>query len=117
MEGIRERLRTHIELNQWFSKELQKIGGMELVVEPFLNFTAFRWDPGNTRPDRLNELNRQLLEGINRGGKVFLTHTRVNGWMTLRAVFGQTYLEPRHVEVVLEEIRSAVTSICHNTRA
>jgi len=111
LEGIRKRLRSHIALNGVFTKQLLNIPGMVMAVEPFLNFTGFRWDPGKTGPDRLNELNRKLLEKINSGGKIFLTHTKVHGLMTLRAIFGQTYLEQRHVEVALEEIRSAVTSV------
>jgi len=111
VEGIRERLRSQISLNRFFHQELVKIEGMELAAEPFLNFTAFMWNPGGAGSDRLNELNREILDRINRNGKIFLTHTRVGERMTLRAVFGQTYLERRHVEVALDEIRAAVNSV------
>ncbi|MCB0305472.1 MAG: hypothetical protein KDI38_17050, partial [Calditrichaeota bacterium] len=45
-----------------------------------------------------------LLENLNRSGKVFLTHTRLNDRYTIRMVLGQTRVERRHMEAAWELI-------------
>ncbi|MCK5136943.1 MAG: hypothetical protein KAR19_14245 [Bacteroidales bacterium] len=107
LNGIQERLRYHIELNEYFSTEIQKVPGFELALEPFLNFTCFRLNPSETGGlDTVNSLNERLLEEINRGGRLFLTHTKIQEKYTLRMVIGQTYVEKKHVDVALDEIRT-----------
>lgn len=51
------------------------------------------------------EVNMELLETLNATGKVYLTHTKLRGAVTLRLVVGQTYQEKRHIEKGWELIR------------
>ena len=107
LSGLRERLQSHIRLNEYFCREVVKIPGIELATEPFLNFSSFRLNPsGNGDPEALNRLNERFLEAINRGGRLFLTHTRIRGLYTLRMVIGQTYVQKEHVDLALEEIKN-----------
>lgn len=108
LDGIREKLRKHIRLNKRLSQALSEIKYMHLPLEPFLNFTCFRLQPpGLEAPDALNRLNEAFLEEINREGKLFLTHTKINGLYTLRLIIGQTYVEESDMERALELIASA----------
>jgi aromatic-L-amino-acid decarboxylase len=104
LRGLRERLRAHIGLNAYFCGELEKIPGMELLTEPFLNFSCFRFNPGNGR--EADDMSRQLLEALNAGGKIFLTHTRVHGQFGIRMLIGQTYVDKSHVDLALKEIKN-----------
>jgi aromatic-L-amino-acid decarboxylase len=45
-----------------------------------------------------------LLQKLNQGGKLFLTHTVLNERYTLRFCVGQTYTEARHVRQAWELI-------------
>ena len=38
------------------------------------------------------------MDGVNRSGEVFLSHTRLDGRFTIRLVVGNIRTEPRHVE-------------------
>ena len=108
LEGIREKLRTHIRLNKQVWEALGKINNIHLPLEPFLNFTCFRLQPkGMEQPEELNQLNQAFLEEINRSGELFLTHTRIGGLLTIRMVTGQTYVEEQDVKRALELIASA----------
>jgi len=108
LEGIREKLRTHIRMNSKFSRALLQINGIHLPLEPFLNFTCFRLQPeGVENPEALNRLNETFLEEINSSSKLFLTHTRINGLFTIRMHIGQTYVEEKDVERTLELITQA----------
>ena len=44
-----------------------------------------------------DDFNRRLLECLNQTGKLYLTHTVLNGRYTLRLCVGQTYTEDAHV--------------------
>ena len=113
--GVQEKLRSHIRLNEYFSKELKRIPEIELPLEPFLNFTCFRLNPESINdPAALNKLNELLLEKVNSAGKLFLTHTRIGGQFTLRFIIGQTYVEKHHIETALRVIRSAAIGILKN---
>jgi aromatic-L-amino-acid decarboxylase len=112
LSGIQEKLRAHIRLNGYLAGELEKIRGVELAQDPFLNFTCFRLNPpGVDDPEVLNTLNEEFLEEVNRDGKLFLTHTRIRGLFTLRMLIGQTYVEKRDVEKALGQISSAAERI------
>jgi aromatic-L-amino-acid decarboxylase len=108
LEGIREKLRAHIEMNKRFSGNLREIENLHLPLEPFLNFTCFRLQPeGVEGKEELNRLNEAFLDEINGGGELFLTHTKINGLYTLRMITGQTYVEESDVDRALELIRLA----------
>ena len=42
-------------------------------------------------------MTRQILERVNRSGKIFLTHARLDGQLALRMCIGQIRTEHRHV--------------------
>ena len=46
----------------------------------------------------INSINEQLLDKLNASGKVYFTHTKLNGKYTIRFVIGQTEVEERHVD-------------------
>ncbi len=107
LSGLRAKLQEHIRLNEYFCTEVQKIPGIELALEPFLNFSCFKFNPdGREDPEKLNPLNEQVLKMLNERGRIFLTHTRIGGFHTLRMIIGQTYVEQHHVDLALEEIKT-----------
>ncbi len=105
LDGIRHRLREHIALNEYFAGQIAEHPDLELVLEPFLNFTCFRYRPEGVSPEKLNQLNEQLKESLNKTGKLFLSHTKVHGKYVLRFVIGQTYVEKRHIDNALNVLK------------
>jgi aromatic-L-amino-acid decarboxylase len=45
------------------------------------------------------------MDRLNRSGDLFLTHTKLNGKLTLRLCVGQTHTQARHVEQAWKRIR------------
>lgn len=118
LEGIREKLREHIRLSQFFYESMASVEELVFPVKPFLNFSCFRLQAdGLSDPDALNRLNEAFLEEINRTGELFLTHTKVSGLYTLRMVIGQTYVNQAQVELALERIKEAVPLVLKNFKA
>jgi aromatic-L-amino-acid decarboxylase len=58
-----------------------------------------------------NRLNERLLENVNATGKIYLTHTKLNGTYTLRMVIGQTNVTLRHVEKAWKLLQQAVKTL------
>ncbi|MDI6845595.1 MAG: aminotransferase class V-fold PLP-dependent enzyme [Candidatus Saccharicenans sp.] len=104
VEGIKKIIRRHIHLAEIFRDELQQDGRFEIMAPVYFSLVCFRLKAG--RPEEvLNELNRHLLERVNSTGKLFMTHTTLDGKYTLRLVVGQRTTEERHVRQALEIIK------------
>jgi len=91
IDGLRHHIREHVALAKMFARWVRESDDFELVVEPLLNLVCFRHRKGNC-------INADLMEDLNRGGKLFLTHTMLDDKITLRFSIGQTNTERRHVE-------------------
>ncbi|HVN81859.1 MAG TPA: pyridoxal-dependent decarboxylase [Terriglobia bacterium] len=100
VEGLRYHVRHHVELAQNFAAWVKESSRFELVMPPPLNLVCFRHRDGD-------EMNRRLLDQLNRGGDMFLTHTTLNDKYTLRFCVGQTHTEQRHVQRAWQRILNA----------
>ncbi len=72
----------------------------ELAAPAPLNLVCFRHRAGD-------DFNRRLLEKLNQSGKLYLTHTVLNGRYTLRLCVGQTHTEAAHVRQAWEMIQQS----------
>jgi len=99
VERLQEKVRHHISLAQDLKKKMEKSGDFELLAPVPLNTLCFRFHPAHIDDEaKLNELNEKLLNQIQESGKLFLTHTKLDGKYTIRIVLGNTNLEQRHVD-------------------
>jgi aromatic-L-amino-acid decarboxylase len=99
VEGLRYHIRRHVALARQFARWVEEDERFELAVRPPLNLVCFRHRGGD-------QANETLLDRLNRSGRLYLTHTKLNGRLTLRLCPGQTYTEERHVIQAWEEIRT-----------
>jgi len=104
VEGLRYHIRQHVDLAQQFASWVVEDQNFELAVTPPLNLVCFRHVGGD-------DINRQLLESINRSGKAYLTHTSLDGRYTLRMCVGQTNTEERHVKQAWDLIRTSAENV------
>lgn len=91
VEGLRHHIREHVALAQQFAEWLRKDSRFELAAPVPLNLVCFRHKGGD-------EINQAILDRLNRSGDLYLTHTKLNGKLTLRLSVGQTNTQARHVE-------------------
>ncbi len=100
VEGLRHHVRRHVALAQEFAGWVREDRRFELAVEPPLNLVCFRHRGGDAA-------NQALLDELNGSGALYLTHTKLDGKLTLRMSIGQTHTERRHVEAAWDRIRRA----------
>lgn len=98
LEGIREKIRTHIALAQKFEVDINDSVDFEALIPRSLNLVCFRYNPGDIGEESLNELNHKLVEQLNASGKIYLTHTKIKGDYAIRMVIGQTNVTSDHIE-------------------
>jgi aromatic-L-amino-acid decarboxylase len=99
VEGLRYHVRRHVALAREFAAWVVESDDFELAAPSPLNLVCFRHRGG----DAINQL---LLDELNNSGALYLTHTKLDGKLTLRMSIGQTHTEARHVAQAWELLRS-----------
>jgi aromatic-L-amino-acid decarboxylase len=96
--GLQEKIRFHIQLTEDLKQKIEQAADFEVLAPVSLNTICFRYNPKSvTDLEKLNQINEELLVDLNRTGKLYLTHTKLNGIYCLRFVVGQTDTQERHV--------------------
>ena len=80
-EGLRAIQREHIRLAQLFASWLDEDPAWELVAPQRFSLVVFRRNGSD-------EQNEEILERANRGGEIFLSHTKLDGRYVLRLAIG-----------------------------
>jgi aromatic-L-amino-acid decarboxylase len=112
VEGLRRKIRDHLAWAAELAEEIRSTGDFELFEPQNLGLVCFRYSPpGEANRDKLNEVNDKLMRRLNATGKIYLTHTRVNGLITLRMVVGQTNVTRAHVQNAWKLIRETAKNL------
>jgi aromatic-L-amino-acid decarboxylase len=104
LDGIRQRIREQIALNEYFAEKIAESGRFILLKPPFLGFTLFRV---NTDDDSASE---KLLAAVNASGKIYLSHTKVNGRFAIRFHSAQTYIQKEDIDKAVQTLLSFLNS-------
>jgi aromatic-L-amino-acid decarboxylase len=99
-EGLRRHVRGHIALAQEFASWVAADERFELAAPHPFGLVCFR----HTGGDAVNEA---LVERVNASGRLFLTHTRLDGRYTIRMAIGAPGTRKEHVAGAWETIRNS----------
>jgi len=97
VQGLQHHIREHVRLAQQFADWVRKDDRFGLAAPVPLNLICFRHKAGDAA-------NQTIMDRLNRSGDLYLTHTKLNGKLTLRLCVGQTNTKARHVERAWERI-------------
>ncbi len=104
VEGLQQLIREHVRLAQQFAGWVRSDSRFEVAAPAKLNLVCFRLRSG----DRANQL---LMDRLNTSGDLYLTHTKLDGKLTLRLCVGQTNTQARHVERAWQRILEETASL------
>ena len=82
LDGLRSRIRNHVEWAEGSAHALGALPGVVIVTEPSLSLFTFALEAGDTATEA-------LLTRINDDGRVYLTQTRHQGRYVIRVQVGQ----------------------------
>jgi aromatic-L-amino-acid decarboxylase len=104
VNGLRYHIKEHIRMAQEFAKWIRESDDFELIAPAPLNLVCFAHKNGD-------DFNKKLLETINQSGKMYFTHTVINGRYVLRMCIGQTNTNENHVQQAWQTIQNAVAQL------
>jgi aromatic-L-amino-acid decarboxylase len=119
LEGLRRRLRQHIEQAATFAGWIDADPDWERLAPAQFSTVCFRYRPRalagrDADPEvaaRLDALNSAILDAVNATGEVFLSHTRLAERFTIRVALGQLRTEDRHVARAWQLLRREAARI------
>ncbi len=101
---IRQMVRNHVGMAHEFAQWVEEDTEFELAIPRSLNLVCFRHRGGE-------ELNRHLLTQLNSSGRLYLSHTVLNGRFALRLCVGQARTERKHVKAAWELIKATAKDL------
>ncbi|MGB8492211.1 MAG: pyridoxal-dependent decarboxylase [Bacteroidales bacterium] len=110
IKGLQEKIRLHIGLASDLAAGISAEPDFEILAPVVINVVCFRYKPTGVNDSDLNSLNETLNHRLNDSGRIYLTHTVINGIYTLRMVTGQTNVSPEHVREAWDLIRATARS-------
>jgi len=111
VEGLRLKIRYHLQIAARLKEMISGEHDFEIMAPVRLNVVCFRFRPAGKTEEEVNRLNQTLNHKLNDTGKIYLTHTVINGIYTLRMVTAQTNVTFEHVEKAWELIRKTARDL------
>ncbi len=103
---LQEKIREHISIARWLEEQVVNHHEFEIMAPVPLSLVCFRYRPSCViGTEFLNRVNKELLDKLNATGRIFLTHTKLNGQYTLRMSIAGTHTTQQHVEKAWELIK------------
>lgn len=97
-------------LARYFRMEVAKLG-FEVGPEPELSVVTYRWAPPGLALDATNALNRAIIEGAQRDGRIFLSSTMLDGKYTLRMAAVTHRTHRKTIDLALTVLREQVAAL------
>lgn len=107
IEGLQYHIREHVRLAQMFAGWVRADSRFELAAPAKLNLICFRLRSGD-------QTNQALMDRLNASGDLFLTHTKLDGKVTLRFCIGQTNTQQRHIERAWERMQQEAAKLMNS---
>jgi aromatic-L-amino-acid decarboxylase len=111
IKPFRDNLDEKLDLARWATDELRRIPGIEILAEPQLSITAFRWLRPGLDDEELNRINRSLMDRINGRKRVYLTGTLLKNRFAIRICVLSFRTHADRMRQGLDDIRAAVDEI------
>jgi aromatic-L-amino-acid decarboxylase len=99
-DGLQAMIREHVRLASEFERWVRDEPGWELCAPRRLSLVCFRREGSD-------EENEAVLERVNAGGEIFLSHTRVDGRYVLRLAIGNARTTEDDVRRAWDVLRQA----------
>ncbi len=97
-------------LTRYFRTEVKKLG-FEVITDPDLTVVTYRWAPGGATLDQCNELNKRILEGTQRDGRIFISSTMIDSRYTLRLVVLASRTHRKTIDMALEVLAEQLKTL------
>ncbi|MFO8036527.1 MAG: pyridoxal-dependent decarboxylase [Anaerolineales bacterium] len=106
LNDIAKEIAREYDLAEKFAGMIHRAEDFETLADVALGVVAFRYLPRDTMDrERVNAFNAEMVEELQRRGKVFLSKIVVQGQVGFRACFVSHRTRSSHLQGVLDEVR------------
>jgi aromatic-L-amino-acid decarboxylase len=113
LSGLRARLQEHLDLAAQLAGWIDADADFERLAPAPFGLVCFRWRPASLQgregepqvAAELDAANERLMNRLNESGRLFLSHTRIEGRFSLRIAIGNIRTERHHVERAWQLVR------------
>ncbi|WOG89652.1 hypothetical protein DCAR_0208890 [Daucus carota subsp. sativus] len=116
---LREFIRGHVDMAKYFEGLVGKDKRFEVVVPRLFSMVCIRVRPsamtGKSCGNDVNELNRKLLESLNESGRIYVSHTVLDGIYIIRFAIGATLTDINHVSAAWKVVQDHATALLDDT--
>jgi aromatic-L-amino-acid/L-tryptophan decarboxylase len=117
LEGLRRRIRHHLELAEAFAGWIDDAPDWERLAPVPFSTVCFRHVPPTLaagaagHEEALDAHNAAIMDAVNRSGEALLSHTKLNGRFTIRLAVGSLRTEMLHVERAWRLLQAAAEEV------
>ncbi|MDZ7632983.1 MAG: pyridoxal-dependent decarboxylase [Bacteroidales bacterium] len=111
VERLQAMIREHLRLAKMLAGLIESEKDFILVAPVPLNTVCFRYKPGGISDEEANRLNEKINHSLNDTGRIYLTHTKLDGMYVLRMVTAQTNVTEKHVMQAWEMIKECASAL------
>jgi aromatic-L-amino-acid/L-tryptophan decarboxylase len=113
LEGLRRRIRHHLELAGQFAAWIDETPGWQRLAPVPFSTVCFRHVPPTLAGDEgaLDVHNAAIMDAVNRSGEAFLSHTKLRGRFTIRLAVANLRTEIHHVERAWRLLQAAAKEV------
>lgn len=111
VEGIRDRIRLHVEMAGEVAAWVDQEPGWERVAPVPFSTVVFRYAPKGLSDEDADALNRAIMDRVNDSGRAFLSHTVLNERFCLRMALGNLKTRRDHLERTWNLLKKAASDL------
>jgi aromatic-L-amino-acid decarboxylase len=110
-EGIRNRIRQHVEMAREVAAWVDEDPDWERVAPVPFSTVVLRFAPEGSSEEDQDRMNRAIMDRVNESGEVFLSHTVLNGRVCLRIALGNLRTRWEHLERCWDLLKEAASAL------
>ena len=119
LEGLRRRVKHHLEMAVRLAAWVDADPDFERMAPVPFSTVCLRYLPASLAgrqgepgmAGKIDDLNVRLMDAVNRTGKTFLSHTKVNGRLTIRVAISNLRTEDDDLDLVWDVIRREAAAL------
>ena len=110
LKPFRAALDEKLLLARYFREKVAQLG-FEVGPPPDLTVVTYRWAPAGVSLEAANLMNQQIVDGVRRDGRVFISSTLLDGRFTLRMVALCFRTHKKHLDLALRVLAEQVQAL------
>jgi aromatic-L-amino-acid decarboxylase len=114
-EGLSARIREHCRLARLFASWIEESADWEILAPVPLSLVCFRYNPKGREMSEaeLDAANEAIMNNVNATGRAYLSHTKLQGKLTLRLSIGNIRTTEKHIGHTWELLKEEAKRLIH----